>query len=186
MPPTVYWDVQWIKSDMYEKLWMVALPQIRCQLHDHAKQYDNDGACHNKRNVESCMAIYLRMPMEMPCFLAFPSNKHQGANLSSSLLKTTKQERSRTGASSNLEITEHIESIFVMRPFCLLWHVPSLSYWFAWSCSWHRICGKATVHNSFIHVTLDSLHIPVHRWMHLYIVIFCSKYRVVIVELKEK
>ena len=29
---------------------MVALPQIRCQLHDHAKQYDNDGACHNKQN----------------------------------------------------------------------------------------------------------------------------------------
>ena len=29
---------------------MVALPQIRYQLHDHAKQYDNDGACHNKRN----------------------------------------------------------------------------------------------------------------------------------------
>ena len=28
---------------------MVALPQIRCQLHDHAKQYDNDEACHNKR-----------------------------------------------------------------------------------------------------------------------------------------
>ena len=28
----------------------MALPQIRCQLHDHAKQYDNDGACHNKRN----------------------------------------------------------------------------------------------------------------------------------------
>ena len=28
---------------------MVALPQILCQLHDHAKQYDNDGACH-KRN----------------------------------------------------------------------------------------------------------------------------------------
>ena len=27
---------------------MVALPQIRCQLHDHARQYDNDGACHNK------------------------------------------------------------------------------------------------------------------------------------------
>ena len=33
-----------------KKLWMVALPQIRCQLHDHAKQYDNDGACHSKRN----------------------------------------------------------------------------------------------------------------------------------------
>ena len=26
----------------------MALPQIRCQLHDHAKQYDNDGTCHNK------------------------------------------------------------------------------------------------------------------------------------------
>ena len=25
---------------------MVALPQIRCQLHDHAKQYDNDRVCH--------------------------------------------------------------------------------------------------------------------------------------------
>ena len=29
---------------------MVALPQIQCQLHDHAKQYDNDGACHSKQN----------------------------------------------------------------------------------------------------------------------------------------
>ena len=29
---------------------MVALPQIQCQLHDHAKQYDSDGACHNERN----------------------------------------------------------------------------------------------------------------------------------------
>ena len=33
-----------------KKLGTVVLPQIRCQLHDHAKQYDNDGACHNKRN----------------------------------------------------------------------------------------------------------------------------------------
>ena len=41
-------------------------------------------------------------------------------------------------------------------PFRLLWHAPSLSYCFAWSCSWHRICGKAIIHNSFIHVTLDS------------------------------
>ena len=49
-----------------KELWTVALPQIWCQLHDHAKQYDNDEACHNKRNVESCMAIYLRMAMEMP------------------------------------------------------------------------------------------------------------------------
>ena len=28
----------------------MALPQIRCQLHDHAKQYDNDGVCHKKWN----------------------------------------------------------------------------------------------------------------------------------------
>ena len=35
---------------MYERIMEVALPQIRCQLHDHAKQYDNDGACHNKWN----------------------------------------------------------------------------------------------------------------------------------------
>ena len=35
---------------MYERIIMVALPQIRCQLHDHAKQYDNDEACQNKRN----------------------------------------------------------------------------------------------------------------------------------------
>ena len=29
---------------------MVALPQIRCQLHDNARQYDNDDVCHNKWN----------------------------------------------------------------------------------------------------------------------------------------
>ena len=34
-----------------KELRTVALPRIQCQLHDHAKQYDNDGACHNKRNV---------------------------------------------------------------------------------------------------------------------------------------
>ena len=28
----------------------MALPKILCQLHDHAKQYDNDDACHNKWN----------------------------------------------------------------------------------------------------------------------------------------
>ena len=53
----------------------------------------------------------------------------------------------------------------------LLWHAPSFSYCFAWSCSWHRICGKATIHNSFIHVTHESLHIPVHRQRHSYRVI---------------
>ena len=35
---------------MYERIIKVAVPQIRCQLHDHARQYDNDEACHNKRN----------------------------------------------------------------------------------------------------------------------------------------
>ena len=34
-------------------------------------------------------------------------------------------------------------------------------------------------HSSFIHVTLDSLHISVHRRRHSYRVIFCSKYQVV-------
>ena len=37
MPPAVYREGQWIKSDMYENLCMVALPQIRCQLHDHVR-----------------------------------------------------------------------------------------------------------------------------------------------------
>ena len=37
MPPAVYRDMQWIKSDMYERIMKVALPQIQCQLHDHAK-----------------------------------------------------------------------------------------------------------------------------------------------------
>ena len=35
---------------MYERIMKVALPQIRFQLHDHAKQYANDEACHNKWN----------------------------------------------------------------------------------------------------------------------------------------
>ena len=33
-----------------KELWTVALPQILCQLHDHARQYDNDETCHDKRN----------------------------------------------------------------------------------------------------------------------------------------
>ena len=50
----------------------------------------------------------------------------------------------------------------------------SLSYCLAWSCRWHSICGKAIVHNYFIHVTLGSLHITVHRRRHSYRVILCS------------
>ena len=34
---------------MYE-IMKVALPQIRCQLHDHARQYYNDEACRDKQN----------------------------------------------------------------------------------------------------------------------------------------
>ena len=49
-----------------KELWMVALPQILCQLHDHAKQYDNDECVMINGMVESCMAIYLRIAMEMP------------------------------------------------------------------------------------------------------------------------
>ena len=45
---------------------MVALPQIQCQLHDHARQYDNDEHVMTNGTVESCMAIYLGMAMEMP------------------------------------------------------------------------------------------------------------------------
>ena len=28
----------------------MAKPKILCQLYDHAKQYDNDGMCHDKQN----------------------------------------------------------------------------------------------------------------------------------------
>ena len=49
-----------------KELWMVAFPQILCQLHDHAKQYDNNECVMINGMVESCMAIYLGMAMEMP------------------------------------------------------------------------------------------------------------------------
>ena len=44
---------------------MVALPQIRCQLHDHASNMTMM-ECVINGTVESCMAIYLEMAMEMP------------------------------------------------------------------------------------------------------------------------
>ena len=46
---------------------MVALPQIRCQLHDHARQYDNDDACHDdERNGGKLHgSIYHGMAMEI-------------------------------------------------------------------------------------------------------------------------
>ena len=45
---------------------MVALLQIQCQLHDQAKQYDNEWSSHVYDDDGSCMAIYLGMAMEMP------------------------------------------------------------------------------------------------------------------------
>ena len=66
MPPAVYRDVQLFKSDMYERIMKVALPRILCQLHDHAKQYDNDECVMMDWMVESSMPIYLGMAMEMP------------------------------------------------------------------------------------------------------------------------
>ena len=55
------------QDDMYERIIKVALPQIRCQLHDHAKSNMTmmERVIING-TVESCMAIYLGMAMEMP------------------------------------------------------------------------------------------------------------------------
>ena len=48
------------------KIMMVALPQIRCQLHDHASNMIMMERVIINGTVESCMAIYLGMAMEMP------------------------------------------------------------------------------------------------------------------------
>ena len=49
-----------------KELWTVALPQIRCQLHDHASNMTMMKCAIINETVESCMAIYLGMAMEMP------------------------------------------------------------------------------------------------------------------------
>ena len=49
------------------KIMKVALPQIQCQLHDHAKS--NMAMMERviiNGTVESCMAIYVGIAMEMP------------------------------------------------------------------------------------------------------------------------
>ena len=62
MPPVVYRDMQWIKSDMYERI---------------MKEYDVNYMIMQSNmtmmecviingTVESCMSIYLGMAMEMP------------------------------------------------------------------------------------------------------------------------
>ena len=45
---------------------MVAFPKILCQLHDQAKQYDNDGVCHNKWNGGKLHGNIFWNGMEMP------------------------------------------------------------------------------------------------------------------------
>ena len=50
MPPAVYRDMQWIKSDMYEKLWRWLVTNTMSTTWSCKEQYDNDGACHNKRD----------------------------------------------------------------------------------------------------------------------------------------
>ena len=49
-----------------KELWTVALPQILCQLHDHASNMTMMERVIIHGMVESCMAIYLGVPMEMP------------------------------------------------------------------------------------------------------------------------
>ena len=53
-------------SDMYERIMNGGLPQIRCQLHDHASNMTMMELVIMKGTLESYMAIYLGMAMEMP------------------------------------------------------------------------------------------------------------------------
>ena len=66
MPSVVYRDVQWIKSDMYENYEGGFATNRMSTTWSCKEQYDNDDACHINGTVESCMAIYLGMAMEMP------------------------------------------------------------------------------------------------------------------------
>jgi len=51
---------------MFERIMTVALPQIQCQLHDHASNMTMMERVIMNGTVESCMAIYLGMATEMP------------------------------------------------------------------------------------------------------------------------
>ena len=59
--------MQWIKSDMYERImnggFATNTMSTTCSC---KKQYDKSNVCHMNGTVESCMAIYLGMAMEMP------------------------------------------------------------------------------------------------------------------------
>ena len=51
MPPAVYRDMQWIKSDMYERIMNGGFATNTMSTTWSCKeQYDNGGTCHNKRN----------------------------------------------------------------------------------------------------------------------------------------
>ena len=65
IPPAVYRDMQRIKSDMYERIMNGGFAtNTMSSTCSWKKQYDN--VCHMNGTVESCMAIYLGMAMEMP------------------------------------------------------------------------------------------------------------------------
>ena len=66
MPLAVYQDVQWLKSDMYEKneRWLCHKYDVNYMIMQ-SNMTMMERVIIN-RMVESCMAIYLRMAMEMP------------------------------------------------------------------------------------------------------------------------
>ena len=66
MPPAVYRDMQWLKSDMYENYEGGLATNTMSTTWSCKEQYDKSNVCHMNGTVESCMAIYLGMAMEMP------------------------------------------------------------------------------------------------------------------------
>ena len=64
MPSAVYWDVQRIKSDMYKNYALWLCPKYDVNFMIMQWQYDKSNVCHDDDG--GCMAIYLRMAMEMP------------------------------------------------------------------------------------------------------------------------
>ena len=66
MPPAVYWDMQWIKSDMYERIIKVAFYKYDVNYMIMQSNMTMMERVIINGTVESCMAIYLGMAMEMP------------------------------------------------------------------------------------------------------------------------
>ena len=65
MPLAVYQDVQLSSVAMTSKNRQAMKTSFQLS-YDHAKQYDNECSIHVYDDDGSCMAIYLRMAMEMP------------------------------------------------------------------------------------------------------------------------